>query len=171
MRTAAPLADSGAQYLSRERQVEYHAQAAGLAIGELNPAAMRFGDFARERESQARAAPFSRIKRQQRLREHRRIHAGTPVAYLDALRVAERRHFDFDGVRGAARFVGILEQVEQRLFDLAGVEPARRLGQSRRDTKRRPSLILPRMEIPPDSVLVTCLSSFSEDAPDADNNT
>ena len=68
-----------------------------------------------------------------------RKHAGRgllPLTRLRAIGKALRRlHAQHHLVRRAARFVGVLDQVEQSLLDLRGVEPARALRRRARQPK------------------------------------
>ena len=83
---------------------------------------MRFGDLARQRQPQARAAALGGIERHQRVGQHRLAHAAAAVQYFDAQQACLAPHAQAHAVGRRARFVGILEQVQQRLLHLRHVQ-------------------------------------------------
>ena len=86
---------------------------------------MGLRDLAAQRQSQARAIVLGGIKRQQRLRQHHLGHAGTAIADLDALFLRGLLHQNADLGRIATGLVGILQDIDQRLFQLQAIKPTR----------------------------------------------
>lgn len=80
---------------------------------QLNPAAMRLGNFAGQRQPQARAAALGRLERQQHLCEHGLAHSRTSVAHFGALIGAGADDRELHHRFGTARFMRVLLQIDQ----------------------------------------------------------
>ncbi|EEF24716.1 conserved hypothetical protein, partial [Ricinus communis] len=117
-------------------------QAAAFAVAEGDAAAVGFGDFARQRQAEARAAALRRVEGDEGVRQHGVVHARATVEHVDADDVLHPSHVQLDVFRPRAGFVGVLQQVEQRLFHLRAVDAGRRLRQlstqAERDLVRQP---------------------------------
>src|SRR5579885_2993719 len=104
------------------RQRERHFESALRSVGERDAPAVGLGDLARERQSESGAAALRRIERQQRARQHRFAHAVAAIANFDAQFGAAADHCELHRVGRAARFVRVLEQVDEHLLELCAVE-------------------------------------------------
>src|SRR3546814_6075482 len=63
-----------------------------VAVEQGDAAAVGFGDLARQRQAKAGAVAPGRIKRQQRVGQHRFVHAAAAIKHIDApVRSEERR--------------------------------------------------------------------------------
>jgi len=96
---------------------------------------VRLDDLACQRQPEAGAATFGRIKRQQRLCQHGVVHAGPGIGHFEPLLERMAGHRQRHRVGVAARLGGVLQQVDQGLFDLRGVEVAGRRGQRAGETE------------------------------------
>src|SRR6187431_711701 len=76
-------------------------RAAALAIGDAQPAAMRFDNFAAQRQAQSRAGLLGGVERHQRVFERGRRESRATIAYFDgeALRGERHRKLDVIGSR------------------------------------------------------------------------
>jgi hypothetical protein len=122
----APLAE---RLDPTERQHQGDGEAAAVAVVQADAAAVRLGDLARQRQAQAGAAALGGIERHQRVRHHDIAHAAAAVHHLHRHRVEAAPHRDLHVGGRRARFVRVLQQVEERLLQLRGVGLDRLLRQ------------------------------------------
>ncbi len=90
-------------------------------------AAMSLDDLAGQGQSQAGAVALGGIERYQRVLQDRFVHAAAAVEHLDAYPVRNPRQAQAHPVAGPG-LMRILEQVEQRLFDLSRVDARMEIG-------------------------------------------
>jgi hypothetical protein len=83
----------------------------------VDSTAVRFGYFARQCQPQARPAALGGIERQQCLSQHGLAHSRPLISYLDAQSLAAPYDLEFDRFGRPTGFVGILEQIDERLLE------------------------------------------------------
>ena len=113
-------------------------QAAAGPVLDAQPAAVGLDDLLAQREADARARLLGRrVERQQGALHHGRVHARPAVDHPQhalALRRQVDGHPDLAG--RAARLLRVLQEVDQHLLHLHGVEPAGLRGRNRRQLER-----------------------------------
>src|SRR3546814_2601314 len=109
-------------------------------LEQVDAAAVVFGDLARQRQAKAGAVALGRIKRQQRVGQHRFVHAAAAIKHIDAPVAGDVAQRQLDLLRRASRFVRVAQQVQQRLLNLRGVQ-ARGAVRSEEHTSELQSLM------------------------------
>ena len=116
-------------------------RAAALAIGDAQPAAVGFDDFAAQCQAQSRAGLLGGVERHQRVLERGRRESRAAIAHLDG-EAAARRAMTASSMSSASEpdSRAFFEQVDQRLLDLRGVEAGGALRRRARERElRRPT--------------------------------
>src|SRR3546814_5698612 len=93
-------------------------------LEQVDAAAVGFGDLARQRQAQAGAVALGRIKRQQRVGQHRFVHAAAAIKHIDAPVAGDVAQRQLDLLRRASRFVRRSEEHTSELQSLMRISYA-----------------------------------------------
>ena len=105
------------------RKPQRDERAAAFAIGDAQPAPVGFDDFAAQREAEAGARlPWWSRTAPARSRARPAVNPGPAIAHFDGEALRRRAHRELDVAGVGAGLARVLEQVDQRLLDLRGVE-------------------------------------------------
>lgn len=106
------------------RQLDRHAQTTAFAVVPRQPSTMRFHDLADQRQAQTGEVALGRIERRQGVPQHGVIHAATAIHDFDAQPSRQPGQAKADALGAGARLMRVLQQIQQRLFDLRRVDAA-----------------------------------------------